>query len=137
MIRALALALVLACTTRVDLPPPVVYKMVDELVAEDMTRWKGRELKVHGYVKPASIKTEVIAQEMHRTFIIHKGGKELRATAKGPVPDTFKDGMEIVVTGVLVDEGGYQLRANDIAAKCPSRYEGVPGRSGKPPATYQ
>jgi cytochrome c-type biogenesis protein CcmE len=131
------LVVVLACNTKVELAPPVAYMMVDELMAKDLARWKGRELKVHGYVKTGSIESKVIAQEMQRTFVIQKAGKELRATMTGPVPDTFKDGMEVVVTGVLVDEGGYQLRANDIGAKCPSKYEGVPGGSGKPPAKYQ
>jgi len=138
VIRALLLVVglvfALACTKRVELEPPVSYMMVDELVTTDMKRWKDREIKVHGYVKPDSIETVTIGKDQSRTFIIHKGGKELRASAKGPVPDTFKDGMEVVVTGLLVDESGYLLYANDIAAKCPSKYE---GSGGKPPAQYQ
>lgn len=136
MIRALVLVVVfgLGCKKRVELEPPINYMMVDDLVKADMTRWKNREIKVHGYVKPASIETTTIGKQQFRTFIIHKGGKELRASAKGPVPDTFKDGMEVVVTGQLVDESGYLLDASDIAAKCPSKYE---GSGGKPPAQYQ
>ncbi|HEY5935932.1 MAG TPA: cytochrome c maturation protein CcmE [Kofleriaceae bacterium] len=134
MIRILVLVAMLGCTKRVELEPPINYMRVDELVTGDMTRWKDRELKVHGYVKPGSIETTTIGNNQHRTFIIHKGGKELRASAKGPVPDIFKDGMEVVVTGLLVDEGGYLIYASDIAAKCPSKYE---GSGGKPPAQYQ
>ncbi|MEJ7603425.1 MAG: cytochrome c maturation protein CcmE [Kofleriaceae bacterium] len=139
MIRRGVLLLVLAIgCDRVDLAPPVTYKMVDELLATDLARWKGRSLRVHGYVKPGSI---VLGAE-ERTFIIQKGGKELAAAIQGPVPDTFKDGMEVIATGQLferVDRSGYRLGVTELSAKCPSTYEGVPGGrgSGSAPPRFQ
>ena len=38
----------------------------------------------------------------------------------GVVPDTFKDGAEVVLTGELGPDG---FKASDITAKCPSKYE--------------
>jgi cytochrome c-type biogenesis protein CcmE len=39
----------------------------------------------------------------------------------GVVPDTFKDDAEVIVTGTLGSDGVFQ--ANDLLAKCPSKYE--------------
>jgi cytochrome c-type biogenesis protein CcmE len=38
------------------------------------------------------------------------------------VPDTFKDGAEVVLKGKLTATG-YQVEENGIVAKCPSKYQ--------------
>ena len=44
------------------------------------------------------------------------------ATYTGIVPDTFKDGAEVVLTGRLGPDG-FQVEPNGVTAKCPSKYE--------------
>ena len=78
------------------------YKMVDDLLASDMTSWTGKELKVHGWVESGSIHESIVNQETHRTFLLQKGGKKIRVFSEGPKPDTFKDQSEVVATGHLI-----------------------------------
>jgi cytochrome c-type biogenesis protein CcmE len=118
------------------------YKMVDELVASDLSSWNGKELKVHGWVESGSIHEKVVNQETHRSFLLQKGGKKIRVFSAGPKPDTFKDQSEVIATGHLVPAAGmkqiasslgvaiepdvaYVVDATELMAKCPSKYEGA------------
>jgi cytochrome c-type biogenesis protein CcmE len=118
------------------------YKMVDELLAGDLTQWKDKELKVHGWVLAGSIKEQVVKQETHRSFVLTKDGKKIRIFNMGPKPDTFKDQSEVVATGRLVPASSrkdlaaalgvpleadiaYVVDATELQAKCPSKYEGA------------
>jgi hypothetical protein len=124
------------------------YKMVDELMADDLSRWKGKELKVHGWVDAGSIREQVVDQRVQRTFLLQKAGKKIRVFSAGPRPDTFKDQAEVVVTGHLVlasekrelarslgltleVDHAYVVDASELAAKCPSKYDGVPANKGR------
>jgi cytochrome c-type biogenesis protein CcmE len=100
------------------------YKYVDEVVGSQAD-WSGKKLQVHGYVVPGSIGKKRDALEYR--FDIQRNGKTLRAYYNGIVPDTFKDDSEVVLTGVLTKEG---FVANDMTAKCPSKYEAAPGPAG-------
>ena len=91
------------------------------------TDWSGKKLQVHGYVVPGSIGKKRDALEYR--FDIQRNGKTMRAFYNGIVPDTFKDDSEVVLTGVLTNEG---FVANDMTAKCPSKYEAAPGPAGSP-----
>ena len=102
------------------------YKYVDEVVGSQAD-WSGKKLQVHGYVVPGSIGKKRDALEYR--FDIQRNGKTLRAFYNGIVPDTFKDDSEVVLTGVLTKEG---FVANDMTAKCPSKYEAAPGPAGSP-----
>ena len=42
----------------------------------------------------------------------------------GVVPDTFKDSAEVVLKGQL---HGQQFQANEVMAKCPSKYQQAGG----------
>jgi cytochrome c-type biogenesis protein CcmE len=116
--------------------------MVDELMAGDLSQWKDKEIKVHGWVLAGSIREEVFKQETHRTFLVHKGGKKIRVFSSGPKPDTFKDQSEVVATGHIVPaetkkeiaaalevslepDLAYVVEAKELQAKCPSKYEGA------------
>ena len=118
------------------------YKMVDELMAEDLSQWKDKELKVHGWVLAGSIREEVVKQETQRTFVLTKEGKKIRVFSMGPKPDTFKDQSEVVATGHLVAAADrrelakslgvtleadidYVVEAKELQAKCPSKYDGA------------
>ena len=118
------------------------YKMVDELMAGDLTAWTDKELKVHGWVESGSIHESVVNQETHRTFLLQKGGKKIRVFSAGPKPDTFKDQSEVVATGRLVPSAKmtelakslgvsiesdvpYVVDSSELMAKCPSKYDGA------------
>ncbi|HSS00337.1 MAG TPA: cytochrome c maturation protein CcmE [Kofleriaceae bacterium] len=118
------------------------YKMVDDLLASDMTSWTGKELKVHGWVESGSIHESIVNQETHRTFLLQKGGKKIRVFSEGPKPDTFKDQSEVVATGHLVpaaeraklaeslgvaieSDMPYVVDSSELMAKCPSKYDGA------------
>jgi cytochrome c-type biogenesis protein CcmE len=105
------------------------YKMVFE-VTKDPEPWlQKNQMKVHGYVVPGSIDTNVVDQRTHRSFKLENKGETIVVRHTGTVPDTFKDQAETVVTGKLVRENG-QLVMNavdgdaGISAKCPSKYNG-------------
>ena len=100
------------------------YKYVDEVMAEPAA-WHGKNLQVHGNVVPDSIGRKDNSLEWR--FDIQRNGKVLRAYYNGIVPDTFKADSEVVLTGVLTKEG---FVANDMTAKCPSKYEAAPGPAG-------
>ena len=101
------------------------YKYVDEVVGSQ-SDWTGKKLQVHGYVVPGSIGMKRSTLEYR--FDIQRNGKTMRAYYTGVVPDTFKDDSEVVLTGVLTKEG---FVANDMTAKCPSKYEAAPGPAGR------
>ncbi|MEM9488191.1 MAG: cytochrome c maturation protein CcmE [Myxococcota bacterium] len=103
------------------------YKMVDELTADDRN-WDGVSLRVHGFVEPGSIDERIVNQNTTRTFVLEHRGKSIKVTHSGPVPDTFKDKSEVVAKGKLIAtaDGNYIMEANELMAKCPSKYEGMP-----------
>lgn len=101
------------------------YKMVDELMAEPGP-WQGKTMKVHGYVKAGTIQERIEAQQMVRSFVLENKGHEIHVHHKGPKPDTFKDLSEVVAQGrVVARDGKYVLEADELMAKCPSKYEGA------------
>jgi len=99
------------------------YKHVDE-VLQNPERFEGKSLKVHGFVEAGSIKEEIRDQNIHRTFILGFEGKRILVSHSGPKPDTFRDLSEVVARGTLVKiDGAYQLEAEELMAKCPSKYQ--------------
>jgi cytochrome c-type biogenesis protein CcmE len=48
------------------------------------------------------------------------------------VPDTFKDGAEVVLKGRLGPDG-FDVEANGVMAKCPSKYDASPNAPVKAP----
>ena len=101
------------------------YRMVDKLMSEP-ARWVGKDMKVHGHVEPGSIVVKVENQETKRTFTLFgETGKRIAVHHIGPVPDTFKDGSEVIAKGTLtqVADGTYLFEATELMAKCPSKYE--------------
>jgi cytochrome c-type biogenesis protein CcmE len=102
------------------------YKMVDELMKAP-SEWVGRDMRIHGWVLPGSIKEQIVDQEMHRSFVLQHSGKKIYVSHVGPKPDTFRDQSEVVASGNLVQQGdgSYAFEARELMAKCPSKYEGA------------
>jgi cytochrome c-type biogenesis protein CcmE len=95
-------------------------------------RWGDSRLRVHGHVEAGSIHERIVGQSAVRDFVLHYGGQRIRVRHEGPRPDTFRDLAEVIATGTLVaDAEGLQLRASEIAAKCPSRYKPAGGSRGQ------
>jgi cytochrome c-type biogenesis protein CcmE len=99
------------------------YKHVHEVMAAP-AEWDGRSFKLHGIVEPGSISEQIVGQKTKRTFVLEYEGQRVMVRSEGPKPDTFKDLAEVVATGRMTKEGEtYVFVANDLSAKCPSKYE--------------
>ena len=96
------------------------YKHVDEVMT-DPGAWQGKRLQLHGYVVDNSILRR--PDTLDYRFKIQNNGSVVDAEYTGVVPDTFKDGSEVVIKGQLTPKGSFQVDANGIMAKCPSKYE--------------
>jgi cytochrome c-type biogenesis protein CcmE len=95
------------------------YKHVDEVMAQPEA-WHGKRLQLHGFVVDKSIMRK--PDSLDYRFQIQSNGKIVTATYTGIVPDTFKDGSEVVLKGTLGPDG-FRVDRNGVMAKCPSKYE--------------
>jgi cytochrome c-type biogenesis protein CcmE len=104
------------------------YKHVDEVMT-DPAAWHGKKLQLHGYVVDKSIMRR--PDTLDYIFKIHSNGKVVNARYTGVVPDTFKDGSEVVIKGTLAPDG-FHVSPDGVMAKCPSKYEakGPAGTAG-------
>ena len=107
-----ALTLLLAMTVREG---AAYYKHVDEVMVSP-DQWYGKPLKLHGFVAKLEKRTD----SLEYRFNVTQGDYTVAATYTGIVPDTFKEGSEVVLTGRLSAQG---FRADEIMAKCPSKYD--------------
>jgi cytochrome c-type biogenesis protein CcmE len=104
------------------------YKHVDEVMA-NAGQFRGKHLQVHGNVVAGSIE-QAKGTLMYR-FKIETGPKStpprppavISATYTGLVPDTFKDGAEVVAKGTLGLDNNLDVVPDGIMAKCPSKYD--------------
>ncbi len=85
----------------------------------------GQNLRIHGKLKPKTTKRR--KGRLHYVFYIQgKSGRSMKVHYDGILPDTFRDGAELVVSGKL--EKPDLFIAHTIFAKCPTKYkEGQPG----------
>jgi cytochrome c-type biogenesis protein CcmE len=100
------------------------YKHVEEVMV-DPSAWQGKKLQLHGYVVTKSIMRK--PGTLQYAFRVESKGKVVDARYTGIVPDTFKDGSEVVIKGRL-DGDRFLVEANGVMAKCPSKYEAAPVR---------
>ena len=104
------------------------YKHVNEVMSSP-TQWYGKSLQMHGFVDG---EPEQVPHTLRYRFHIKNGGSSVLATYEGLVPDTFKAGSEVVLTGQLQPDG-FHVGPNGIMAKCPSKYtpsDGAATRGG-------
>jgi cytochrome c-type biogenesis protein CcmE len=95
------------------------YKHVDEVMTSPEP-WYGKKLQLHGHVVDGSILRK--RDTLDYRFQIEHNGHVVVARYSGIVPDTFKDGSEVVVKGTLGPDG-FAVEPNGVMAKCPSKYE--------------
>jgi len=91
------------------------YKTVDEVMVAP-EQWYGKNMKLHGFAEGVLRRTD----SLDYRFQIRTGEHVVTARYTGIVPDTFKDGSEVVLDGRLGPDG---FHATNIMAKCPSKYE--------------
>jgi len=94
------------------------YVTVDELLAQEK-KYMGQELKVAGKVAMGSV--EKSEKDFFIRFRVENADKAVTVDYRGAVPDTFKEGADVVVTGTLNERG--TVDASNVLAKCASRYE--------------
>ncbi|MCB9568098.1 MAG: cytochrome c maturation protein CcmE [Myxococcales bacterium] len=99
------------------------YVYVDKVMAAPAD-YVGRTIKVHGTVVPGTIRQKVGSSGDY-TFEIEREGKRLAVHYTNMVPDTFAEGGEVVLTGQLPSADGV-FTSDEMAAKCPSKYEEEP-----------
>ena len=95
------------------------YKMVDEVMVSP-EQWYGKPMQLHGHVVDGSM--EWRKGTLDRRFKVKGAEHVVQASYSGVVPDTFKDGSEVVMKGRL-GPNGFEVEPGGIMAKCPSRYE--------------
>jgi cytochrome c-type biogenesis protein CcmE len=93
-------------------------KYVDEVLANPR-RFAGMEIRVEGVVLPGSIESQPGSRDLR--FRIERNQRSMPVQYTGVVPDTFRDGIGVTVRGRL--GAGGVFTANELVAKCPSRYE--------------
>jgi cytochrome c-type biogenesis protein CcmE len=102
------------------------YLTPSELAAKTVSnpRSVSRGVKVGARVVAGSIVRDPSGRSV--TFRMTDGAKEYAVAYRGVVPDTFTDGVDVVVEGRL-DAGG-TFQATTLLAKCASRYENAPDK---------
>lgn len=93
------------------------FKHVDEVMPV-AAEWYGKPLRLHGFVVEGSI----MKNSREYRFDVQHGEAIVRASYVGIVPDTFRDGAEVVMQGRLTSDG-FAVEPAGITAKCPSKYE--------------
>jgi cytochrome c-type biogenesis protein CcmE len=115
VLLAIGAGIVLATT----LPKSMQYYVtVDELMAAK-SKYVGKQLKVAGKVAAGSV--EKVDQKLRIRFRVENGEKSVWVNYRGAVPDTFRDGSDVVVTGTF--EPTDEVAATELLAKCASKYE--------------
>lgn len=98
----------------------VYSKYVDEIMAPGASaHWVGRVVRVEGLVQPNTIQHRDGTREVR--FRVYKNHASLPVEYAGIIPDTFRDCAGVTVRGVLQSDG--RFLADEIVAKCPSKYE--------------
>ena len=95
------------------------FKKVDEVMA-DPAAFQDKRLQVYGFVLG---EPQVKSSTLEYRFTLHHNGKLINAHYTGVVPDTFKEGAEVVAKGKLGTDGILRVEHKGITAKCPSKYE--------------
>jgi len=102
------------------------YMTVKELKA--CTSCADRTVRVAGVVAPGTIQRTSASEAVK--FTVADGSLLMPVVYNGIVPDVFKDNVQVVVEGKL--QNGV-FRADNLLAKCPSKFQAAtPGASSNP-----
>lgn len=79
-------------------------------------------VKMGARVVPGTIVRQAGGRDIR--FRVTDGSQEYPVAFRGIAPDTFTDGVDVVIEGRLGQDGTF--RATTLLAKCASRYENAP-----------
>ena len=85
---------------------------------------RGVGLKLGARVVPGSIQRAAGGREY--AFVVTDGAQSYSVVYRGIAPDTFTDGVDVVVEGRMGPDGTFH--ATTLLAKCASRYENAPDK---------
>ena len=106
----------------------VYYVTVSEFARSEATAPPHHGVRVTGLVRPGTIAVGADQRTVRFTMQDEKQpGVTLPVSYSGIIPDTFKEGRQVVVEGRLTDG---VFNADVLLAKCPSKYE---ARDADPP----
>jgi cytochrome c-type biogenesis protein CcmE len=86
-------------------------------------------VKVGARVVPGTIQRDPGGREY--AFRVTDGAQTIPVVYRGIAPDTFTDGVDVVVEGRMDRDGTF--RATTLLAKCASRYENAPDKYRQTP----
>jgi cytochrome c-type biogenesis protein CcmE len=78
-----------------------------------------KDLRVNGTVVEGSVVHA--SKHLEVSFVITDGTSTMPVSYAKELPDTFKEGAEVVIEGASREDGVFE--ANTLLAKCPSKYE--------------
>ncbi len=97
----------------------MVYSVtVSELRAQGAAS-TAKSYRVEGKVVPGSLKSS--ADRLEFSFVLEDSGGTMPVKYDGILPDTFKEGLPVLVEGRYLPEGTFEAR--QVFTKCPSKYE--------------
>ncbi len=103
------------------------YYEVAELVNKGESVY-GETVKVRGVVAEGSVVRQTEGARLIFRLTDEGGANVLPVVYQGVVPDTFKEGSEVVCEGSWNKDGLF--RATVLMPKCPSRYTPAPVQAG-------
>lgn len=117
-------------------PEVLTYFHGADVVLATPQEVKGKRIRMGGHVVKGSIlqKTGTLEYQFQVTPVAamskhpEVNDKSVTVRYEGVVPDTFKDDAEVIVTGVLADDGHFE--GEELIAKCPSKYEAAEKNEG-------
>ncbi len=95
------------------------YYDVAELAQKGSTVY-GQSVKVRGFVDEGSVVKDVQGATLNFSLADESRANKIPVSYQGVVPDTFKEGAELVCEGSLDKDGVF--RATVLMPKCPSKY---------------
>ena len=85
-------------------------------------------VKLRGFVAEGSVKQDTAGAKLAFTIADETRANTLPVTYQGVVPDTFKEGTEVVCQGSMSSDGVF--RATVLMPKCPSKYTPASSQPG-------
>ena len=128
--RKRKIRLVVALSAAVLLAAALVYTSFSAATdtkepSQLLTAQPGDSYDVSGVVVPGSVHrhgTQLDFRVADRESDGSAGPKSVPVPYTGDVPDPFRDGREIIVTGTLASTGVLQGKRDSLITKCPSKY---------------
>lgn len=98
----------------------VYFLNVSEALASPIDKLKGARL--FGTVAEDGLERSANGQDLRfRIEDKEQATKTMWVEFSGPIPDTFKPGVEVIIEGTATDHNTFQ--AKSLMTKCPSKYE--------------